>query len=158
WMGDWRKRFFYNGGTTTPLDGDNSRLWSTSTKQWNQAGGSTYAVNYNAILAWIKSGPKVLPDNLRAGRVLYYSAIPSSIPSSGGTDDQRFWRAYLDYVIGNGSANVQKQTLYGRQPDSDSSFGTARITARSSIKGLDGSSGTSDDPYMNYSDNPVRTR
>ncbi len=158
WMGDWRKRFFYNGGTTTPLDGDNSRLWSTSTGQWNQASSTTYAVNYNAILAWIKSGPKVLPDNLRAGRVLYYSAIPSTIPSSGLSQDQLFWKAYIDYVIGNGSATMQKQTGYGRQPDSDSSFGTAKITARSNIKGADGLVGTVDDPYMNYSDNPVRPR
>ncbi len=158
WMGDWRKRFFYNGGTTTPLDGDNSRLWSTTTKQWNQASGTTYAVNYNAIVAWIKSGPQVLPPNLRAGRVLYYSAIPDTIPSSGGTEDQRFWRSYIDYVIGNGTATTQKQTGYGRQPDSDSSFGTTRITARSSINGADNIVGNSDDPYMNYSDNPVRPR
>src|SRR5262249_7016834 len=40
WMADWRKRFFYNGGTTTPLDGDNSRLWNTATKQWAQSSNS----------------------------------------------------------------------------------------------------------------------
>ncbi|MFO0879460.1 MAG: pilus assembly protein TadG-related protein [Gemmataceae bacterium] len=158
WMADWRKRFFYNGGTTTPLNGDNSRLWSTTTKQWNQAGSTTYAVNYTAIIQWIKTGPQTLPSNLRAGRVLYYSAIPDTIPATGGTDDQRFWRAYIDYVIGSGSATDQKQTLYGRQPDSDTSFGTTRITARSSITGANTTSGDSDDPYMNYADNPVRPR
>src|SRR4029078_323882 len=34
WMADGRKRFFYNGETPTRLDGDNSRLWDTSTEQW----------------------------------------------------------------------------------------------------------------------------
>lgn len=158
WMADWRKRFFYNGGTTTPLNGDNSRLWNTSTKQWNQAGSSTYAVNYTAIVRWIKSGPQVLPDNLRAGRVLYYSSIPDTIPATGGTEDQRFWRAYIDYVIANGTATFQKRIGYGRQPDSDSSFGTTRITARSSITGANSTVGDSDDPYMNYADNPVGPR
>lgn len=149
WMADWRKRFFFNGGTSNPLDGNNSRLWDTTTKQWRQASGTTYAVNYSAILAWIKSGPQVLPPNLRAGRVLYYSAIPDTIPSSGLSQDQLFWKSYIDYVIGNGSATVQRQTGYGRHPDSDSSFGTTKITSNPT-----GSS----DPYMNYTDNPVRPR
>src|SRR5262249_4747954 len=101
--------------------------------------------------AWIKSGPQVLPPNLRAGRVLYYSAIPSTIPSSGLSPDQLFWKSYIDYVIGNGSATVQQQTGYGRQPSNDTAFGTVRITARSS-------STANPPPSMNYSDTRVRPR
>src|SRR5262249_18014866 len=69
WMGDWRKRFFYLNGTTTACD-DNTALWDATGnwKQSNQTG--SYSVNYNAILAWIKTGAQVLPPNLRAGRLL----------------------------------------------------------------------------------------
>jgi Flp pilus assembly protein TadG len=143
---DWRKKFFYNGGTTTALD-DNSRLWDTS-GNWQQGGSTTYTINYNAVVAWLTSGPKVLPDNLRAGRVLYYSAIPTSIPTSGGTADQVFWRNYIDYVIGNASASTQKQQGYGRET---SAWGTAKITPKSSLS-------ANPPPYMHYNDNPIRPR
>lgn len=151
---DWRKKFFYKNGTTTPVD-DNSVLWDSSGywKQANQSG--SYRINYNAVLAWIKSGPKVLPDNLRAGRILYYSSIPDTIPSTGGTEDQRFWRDYIDYVLGAGSSSVQSQTLYGRH---SSGWGTVRITAKSNVRGADNTANNSDDPYMNYWDNPIRPR
>ena len=158
---DWRKRFFYDYGTATPLGGnstsstadnrvDNTKLWDSS-GYWREAGtSSSYSINYNAILAWLKSGPQVLPPNLRAGRVLYYSAIPDSIPSSGGTEDQRFWRSYIDYVIGAGTTTVQKQTLYGRQ---SSAWGTMKVTAKSSLN-----STASTRPFMHYNDNPIRPR
>jgi Flp pilus assembly protein TadG len=151
---DWRQRFFYKKGTTTPAN-DNSVLWD-STGNWKQAGQTgNYDVNYTAVIQWIKSGAPVLPANLRAGRVLYYSAIPDSIPSSGGTADQRFWRGYIDYVIGSGSSSTQSQSLYGRN---SSGWGTVRITAKSSVTGPDNTAGTSDDPYMHYNDNPIRPR
>jgi hypothetical protein len=94
---------------------------------------------------WINSGPKVFPDNLRAGRVLYYSAIPTTIPYTGGTLDQRFWRAYIDYVIGAGS---QTQILYGQNT---TAYGTARITAKASLT-------ANPKPYMHYNDNPIHPR
>lgn len=155
---DWRKRFFYNGGSSTPLGGssagadnrvDNTRLFDTS-GYWQQAGSTTYAINYDAILAWIKSGPQVLPPNLRAGRVLYYSAIPDTIPSSGGTLDQMFWRDYINHVVGAGSQNTRQQTLYGEQT---SAWGTMKITAKSSL-----ATDASTRPFMHYNDNPVRPR
>lgn len=152
---DWRKKFFYKNGTTTRVD-DNAVLWDTSSGHWKEGNQSgSYTINYDAILAWIASGPKVLPDNLRAGRVLYYSAIPTTIPSSGGTADQRFWRSYINYVIGVGDTNSRQRTLYGRH---ESEWGTARITSRSNLTGADGIGGNADDPYMNYSDNPIRPR
>jgi hypothetical protein len=160
WMADWRKRFFYNNGTTTPLGGnsttagadnraDNSLLWS-STGAWNQAGAGTYSINYNAVLQWIKSGPQVFPSNLRAGRVLYYTAIPDTVPTTGGTADQQFWRGYIDYVIGNASATTQQQSLYGV---STTAWGTMKITPKASL-----GTTAATRPYMHYNDNPIRPR
>jgi hypothetical protein len=145
--GDWRKRFFYKTGTTTAVD-DNSVLFD-STGFLKQAGTSgAYDINYNAIIKWLKhtSQPQVLPPNLRAGRVLYYSAIPDTIPNTGGTLDQVFWREYINYVIGAGTSNDKKRGLYGWQT---TAWGTAKITAKSSLTG-------SPAPYMHYNDNPIR--
>ena len=50
---------------------------------WNPqglGGAVNYIPNYDAILAWLKSGPQTVPPSLRAGRVVYYTAIPSTIP------------------------------------------------------------------------------
>ena len=74
-------------------------------------------VNYNAVLAWLTSGPITLPASLRSGRVVYYNSIPTSLPVdpktglllSSATPDQQFWRDYIDYVLGTGqyvSSNV----------------------------------------------------
>jgi Flp pilus assembly protein TadG len=145
---DWRARFFYKHGTTTPVN-DNSVLWNSS-GQWQQGGQSgTYDINYNAVLAWLTSGPQVLPPNLRAGRVLYYSSIPTSIPSSGLSLDQLFWKNYIDYVIGNASATNQSESLYGTQ--SSNWNVAAKITSYSSFTALN-------KPYMGYNDNPIRPR
>ena len=158
---DWRKKFFYDQGTATPLGGnstsasadnraDNSELWDNS-GNWKQAGQSGgYDVNYTAVIQWIKAGPQVFPDNMRAGRVLYWTAIPDTIPASGGSADQRFWRGYIDYVIGSGSSSTQQQSLYGR---SSSGWGTVKITAKSSLE-----ASQSIRPYMHYNDNPIRPR
>lgn len=94
---------------------------------------------------WINSGPKVFPDNMRAGRVLYYSAIPTTIPDTGGTLDQKFWRAYIDYVIGAGN---QTEILYGQNT---TAYGTTRITAKASLT-------ANPAPYMHYNDNPIHPR
>lgn len=142
---DWRKKFFYYGSNSvTPCD-DNSLLFDTSTRQFKTASTTTYKINYTAVLNWLNSGPKVFPDNMRAGRVLYYSAIPTTIPDSGGTLDQKFWRAYIDYVIGAGN---QTEILYGQNT---TAYGTARITAKSSLT-------ASPAPYMHYNDNPIHPR
>lgn len=156
---DWRKKFFCDNGTTTPLGGnstsgdnrvDNTKLFDTS-GFWRPANSaSSYSINYTAILEWIKAGPQVLPPNLRAGRVLYYSSIPTSIPSSGLSQDQLFWKSYIDYVIGAGTTTVQKQTLYGRNAGA---WGSMKVTAKSSLA-ADGSNG----PFMHYNDNPVPPR
>ena len=89
-------------------------LWNSSGIWQNPAGN--YIINYKAILNWIKNiGPNPFPSQLRAGNILYYSSIPSDVPAAaydptqpnsningadGGTTDQRFWKEYIDYVIG----------------------------------------------------------
>ena len=142
---DWRKKFFFYGSnSTTPCD-DNSLLFSTSDRRFRTASATSYKINYTAVMNWINSGPKVFPDNMRAGRVLYYSAIPTTIPDTGGTLDQKFWRAYIDYVIGAGN---QTEILYGQNT---TAFGTSRITAKASLT-------ANPKPYMHYNDNPIHPR
>jgi len=168
YMADWRKRFFLYPSTSSgtkgaPID-DNSRLFDTSTRRWkNQNVSSTvqYVPHYDAILKWLKTGPKTLPTSLRAGRVLYYDAIPDSIAMnwqtgvilSSATTNERFWKEYIDFVLGAGR-HPRNQTLYGDNTTNTSgsnSFGSLQITAKSSLTG-------SPAPYMHYSDCPVHPR
>jgi Flp pilus assembly protein TadG len=171
WIADWRKRFFlYPGpGPDTkgpPLD-DNSRLWDTAGQWKGQGLGSTpihFVPNYDALLRWIKTGPRTLPPALRAGRVLYYDAIPDALPvdwQSGlirgsATENDRFWKEYIDFVVGAGRHRWRK-TLYGVGPDNTwggQTFGTPQITPKASLAGVGGNP----PPYMHYADCPVHPR
>jgi len=165
--GDWRKRFFKFGESYsntakrgTPLD-DNSVLFN-ATGYIPQESATGFRVNYDNVLAWIKSGPKVFPDNLRAGRILYYSAIPDSIPASGLSLDQLFWKKYIDTVLGVRTANSGGRYFYGKET---AGWGTVKITAKASLLngGTRNGSGTGNYagntvPYMHYNDNPIRPR
>ena len=109
---DWRKLYFEL--TSGAALNDNTQLWDSGGNWQNPSGN--YIINYKAILNWIKNiGPNPFPSQLRAGNILYYSAIPSDVPAAaynptqlnsnittvdGGTTDQRFWKEYIDYVIG----------------------------------------------------------
>jgi Flp pilus assembly protein TadG len=154
---DWRSTYFtFSGGTP-----DNSKLWD-SNGNWQAPSSSGYQINYTAILNFIKSvGPSIFPATLWSGRIQYYTSIPSSIDSSTWppTDlNQRFWKDYIDYVLGvkqwdsagdysvinNGDTGM---TGYGQ----DFSWGTVKITALSSLTG-------SPKPYMFYRDNPLRPK
>jgi hypothetical protein len=154
---DWRKRYFTYPGSSTPMD-DNAELWNSS-GNWQAPGSSTYNVNYTAILNFIKNiGPNPFPSRLQSGRILYYDAIPDTISTSTWPPadlNQRFWKDYIDYVLGftqtgsssytviaNGSTGL---TGYGE----DFTWGTVKITAKSSLTG-------SPKPYMHYADNPKR--
>jgi hypothetical protein len=151
---DWRKRFFTYPGASTPMD-DNSRLFDAS-GFFQQPSGTTYAVNYKAILAWLKSGPQVLPPNLHAGRVSYYTSIPSDIPTSGGTLDQVFWKNYIDTALGINSTYRGQRSLFGRET---AGWGTVKITAKSSLLNGGNPNGPPNTvPYMQYNDNPIRPR
>ena len=113
---DWRARFF---GTT------NNSLLFNSSGSLNLPGGSTYTINYNAILSWLAQSPNPFPSQLRAGRVKFYGSIPSSLtgswPSYGGTD-QRFWQEIIDHVLGF------RQTASGTYKDL-SGVGSSNTTA-----------------------------
>jgi hypothetical protein len=142
-MGDWRKRFFTYPGTIAPMD-DNSRLFDSS-GNLRTPGSTTYNVNYPAILRWIKTGPKVFPDNLRSGRVLYYDQIPDDV---SGTDlNKVFWKKYIDMVLGIDNAT---NMFHGRE---NSAWGTNKVTALSSLNAVQ-----TNRPYMQYRDNVMRPR
>jgi Flp pilus assembly protein TadG len=155
---DWRKRYFDNWGTSTPVD-DNSRLWSSS-GNWRAPGSSYYQIDYAAILDFIKNiGPNPFPNRLQAGRILYYDAIPNAIDTSSWPPadlNQRFWKDYIDYVLGvmqdNGGWSVHTGGSSGLSGyGQDFTWGTTQITAKSSLTGTP-------PPYMHYGDNPKRPR
>src|SRR5262249_10880858 len=132
----------------------------------NNGAGSTltgpsgnWQVNYPAVLAWIKSGPMVLPPNLRSGRVLYYSSIPNNVTTSGadsadGQADKVFWRGYMDYVRSTGA-------LAGTEPvgwPEGVSPGISQLATAAFDVDAAGSLAADPRPYMNYTDNPSRPR
>src|SRR5262249_25677680 len=72
--------------------------------------------------------------------------------------DKRFWKAYIDYVLATGITNNAGWGGTSINPSwvlngisSSQTFGTARITARSTLTG-------SPPPYMHYYDNPLHPR
>jgi Flp pilus assembly protein TadG len=145
---DWRMRFF---GTT-----NNSTLFSSNGSL--NTPGSGYSINYNAILAWIAGSADPFPTQMRAGRVKFYSSIPTAItgtwPSYGGTD-QRFWVEFIDYALGfrqlwagaygdlSGLSSGTPLAGYGV----DFTWPTATINSPPSAP-----------QYMYYQDNPARPR
>jgi len=177
---DWRKRFFLKPGGSYPNFGgpvdDNTCLWD-STGNWRnpQTPPSTaasspttsYVINYKAILAWIKASPSAFPTKLRSGRITYYDAIPDDVPAAAydhgnlndGTNlpdqNQRFWKQYIDYVIGVWRSPFNAIQTPGHPACSigpDFTWGTVKISAPVT--------GYSQDPKtrMHPQDNPKRPR
>lgn len=158
---DWRKKYFYYPGNPSQRMDDNTRLWD-SNGNWRAPSGSTYAIDYAAILNFIKNvGPNPFPSQLRSGRILYYDSIPDTISTSSfppSDMNQRFWKDYIDYclglvqtsssgwtVISGGTGSNSGAAGYGQ----DFSWGTIRISAKPT--------GTNAN-YMDYRDNPKRPR
>jgi Flp pilus assembly protein TadG len=176
--GDWRRRFFLPRSGSGQDTRDNSMFWAANGRWKRQQHGSNanYVVNYDQILKWLKRGPETLPDSLRSGRVLYYNAIPDTIPinqSNGyivdsATADQRFWKDYIDYVIGAGryfdaecmngvnssNSNTRTGTTLAYNNPSNTAL-TPRITPRSTLVAAAGSNPV---PYMRYDDSPIHPR
>jgi hypothetical protein len=150
---------------------DNSVFWNSQGRWKQQLPGknANYLVNYDAILAWLKRGPQTLPASLRGGRVVYFDSIPDTVaidPTTGiildtANQDQRFWKDYIDFVLGSGrwtdsfvmngsnTANSNTgggSTLHYNNPSSSSL--TPKITPRSFLTGIP-------QPYMRYDDNPI---
>jgi Flp pilus assembly protein TadG len=141
---DWRVRFF---GTN-----NNTKLFNSSTGSLNTPGGSTYTINYNEILRWIAQSANPFPSQLRAGRISYYSSIPTQItgswPSYGSTD-QRFWVEFIDYVLGfrQTSSGVYSDISAMAGYGGDFTWGTTSISSQ-----------PSQTQYMSYTNNPARPR
>lgn len=149
---DWRQKYF---GTN-----DNTDLWDSS-GNWKSPSGN-YVINYKNILAWIKNSPNPFPTQLRSGNTVFYTAIPTDVPSSAydhtqpnyniSNPDQRFWKEYIDYVVGvwrDPNNNIQGPAKPSCSYGDDYKFGTVQISSPpSSSTGM----------YMNYSDNPERPR
>jgi Flp pilus assembly protein TadG len=160
---DWRTRFFLNPDGT-PLT-DSSRLYN-SNGTLRAPSNTTYLINYNAILYWIKnSGPNPFPNQLRAGGIVYYTAIPDTINTNvfpPNDPNQRFWKEYIDEVLGvqqtGGSGSsptyniVSARAGYG----DDFVYSTAQVTATPSGWPTSRDSASATSGYINYTDNPRR--
>jgi Flp pilus assembly protein TadG len=163
---DWRKLYFENPNGT--VCNNDLNLWSSS-GAWNNPSGN-YIINYKAILNWIVNvGPNPFPPVLRAGNTLYYSSIPTDVPSSCYTwsnsntaitnSSQRFWKEYIDFVLGvwqdplgNLQAPGNPTCSYGP----DFTCGSSTSGANVSITGPD--SAVAGGTWINPTDNPKRPR
>ena len=176
--GDWRRRFFLPRSGSTQDTRDNSMFWAANGrwKRQNHGASPNYIVNYDQILKWLKRGPQTLPASLRSGRVLYYDSIPDTIPinqsngyiADSASSDQRFWKDYIDYVIGAGrysdaecmnganssNRNFRTGTTLAYNNPSNTNL-AARITPRANLVAAAGNNPV---PYMRYDDNPVHPR
>ena len=124
---DWRQRFFimdrYNYGSSyDKWLHHNNVLWQSngrprnpqysSHRVTNDDGTWTYRINYAAILKWLDTDPKPFPPRLRAGKIVYYDAFPdytdttlnsrwwSTDPDDLSDKNERFWKGYIDFVLG----------------------------------------------------------
>ena len=165
---DWRQLYFTDASNNPVVN--NTTLWNSSSQTWNPPYGSStnYHVNYKAILNWIKNiGPNPFPPMLQAGRIVYYTYIPTDVPAaaydfsqpnSNITDtSQRFWKEYIDYCLGaylDPFSNLQTPGSPTMSYGPDYNWGTVQITARPTGTPPNGSKLA----YMNYNDNPPRPR
>jgi len=169
--GDWRVRYFLNrngNAFNNQADNDNTvagtqtvniELMNNGTGGVLNGSSGNWQGNYPAVLRWVKSGPMVLPPNLRSGRVLYYSSIPNDVTVTGSDSadvqaDKVFWKAYIDYVLSTGS-------LAGTEPVGWPEGVTPAIDQNATTAyHVDGGGALAADPkpYMNYADNPSRPR
>jgi hypothetical protein len=155
--------YLTNGTLKTP-----GTTLTIPTPQYNPSTGYTgvkytYQINYDAILNWIQNtGPNPFPAQLRSGGILYYDQIPTHIDVTNAWPpadvNQRFWKEYIDEMLGFQQTGFTKGALYqnayqvttqfdGYGPDY--TFGTATInTARYQ--------GSTPLPASDYRDNPLR--
>ncbi len=174
---DWRRKFFFYPDGVTPLD-DNSRLWTGDGNagnggDWRDPPGN-YRINYAAILAWIKNtGPNPFPSMLRGGRILYYDAIPDDVPASAydhsrsnsqiSNTNQRFWKEYIDYVLGVwrdpfGNVRQPGSPACSMGPDFEWGAGTRRVNPRQNGLSNGPPNGTGAWNRIHPADSPRRPR
>lgn len=132
-----------------------------------------YTINYRAIIAWLKSPmtPKVLPTNLRAGRIKYYGSMPDDLRTTAGgdADDKTFLRNYIHWVLGirefnnaYAAANGSYATPTGvGSVENRNPFGTISVSTTAPTQfDPNGAAAPAAQPraYMNYGDNINRPR
>jgi hypothetical protein len=185
---DWRRLYFLQSdGTAWGTTVDNSKLFANGSVGGSGIGyndpSGNYQINYKAILAWIANtsgtgNVNPFPTQLRSGNVLFYDSIPTDVPASaydhtqsnsGITDpNQRFWKEYIDYVLGvwraptnsiqhtqSPSCSIGPDFKYYSGPASTSATAGSSISSSVPTQVV---SGVTKQPYMVYSDNPWRPR
>jgi Flp pilus assembly protein TadG len=202
WICDWRKRFFVRGDSTDTTDvlfteGDNINnilfrsaagatfqtpataavIAGITSEAQRQNTQGYYRINYRAVIAWLKSAalPRVLPTNLRAGRIVYYATMPDNLyqTSTGDTNDKAFLRNYIHFVLGIPQFNAAQAPVNANFAETNRvsgvetryPFGTMTINAGTpaNTPTVFDPNGTADPapnprPYMNYTDNINRPR
>jgi hypothetical protein len=163
-MCDWRRHFFLDGSgnalnpQTTNI---NKLLFSSGSGQTLSSSTGNYQVNYPAVLKWIKSGPQVMPPNLRAGRVVYYSSIPDDVNTATASGqaqlDKVVWKNYITFVLGYSLTSASY--LYGQADSWSADPVWINTGSPTTIQyPWDPAVGGDIAPYMNYSDSPLRPR
>jgi Flp pilus assembly protein TadG len=170
---DWRSKFFLMPGGSYPTFGgpvtDNTVLWDSAGNLKPPVTGATtnYVINYAAILQWIAQSPSPFPPRLRAGKIQYYGSIPTDVPAAAynwnnygsnityASQDQRFWKEYIDYAIGvwrDPLGNLQTPGHPACSIGPDFTWGTVKISAP--VSGYT----TAPTTRMHPQDNPQRPR
>ena len=109
---------------------NNTSLFASS-GIFNSPPTGNYQINYKAILAWINANcvqqtpgdGRPFPPMLRSSNQLFYSYIPTDVPvgaytwsnanstiTSSPDPSMRFWKEYIDFVVGvwhDPSGNIQ---------------------------------------------------
>ncbi len=166
---DWRKNFFFKSDGVTALN-DNTLMFQNAYPGYLDPSGN-YVINYKAILAWITNTTGTnninpFPAQMQSGMVQFYSTIPSDVPASAynhtnansniTNTDQRFWKEYIDYVLGvyrSQDGTVQHTQTSTCSIGPDFVFGTVAINSPPAV-----SMAVPNPAYMNYDDNPWRPR
>ena len=96
----------------------NNNVLFASSGSLNSPPSGYYQINYKAILAWINANcvqqspgdGRPFPPFLRSSNQIFYSYIPTDVPSSSYTwstlnntitdPSVRFWKEYIDFVVG----------------------------------------------------------
>ncbi|HEV2947087.1 MAG TPA: hypothetical protein VGX70_06910, partial [Gemmataceae bacterium] len=172
---DWRKKFFFKSDGVTPCN-DDTALFGNDTNGNNNAvdpitgnpvnpiclpQNGRWVVNYAAILNWIQNtGTNPFPAQLRAGRILYYSSIPSTIPNLPydqiTNQDQRFWKEYIDFALGIWQDPYGNVRYPGTPP---MSYGPDFVWGNVKITGPDNNTKTSSfGTWIDPMENPPRPR
>jgi hypothetical protein len=123
---DWRQRYFVAVDTTngnrpgvilhnTILFDSAGNLMTPGTTTTVTENGLpviyTFRINYAAILYWLQQSPVHFPSTMQAGRIRYYTAIPSGTDNTLNNrwwttapdslpNNEKFWKEYIDLVLG----------------------------------------------------------